>query len=440
MGEEEKVLKDPVHGYIYIHDALFWDLINTREMQRLRRLRQLGTTYVTYPGGEHSRFSHALGTYEVVRRILQAFERNGYPLDPDLQRLVMAAGLLHDIGHGPFSHTLEALWGPRHEVWGERILLDPESEVHQVLDAYAPGFSGLVADVIMKRHPNRLVVSMVSGQLDADRLDYLMRDSIFTGVDYGKFDLERILRVILPLDDRLVVKRTGLHTVEAYLLARYFMYWQVYFHPVCRSAEVVLKKAIQRSRQEAREHLENTALPPALAAWLSRGTLTLRQYLALDDNSIMAALSAWQDVADPVLRDLARRFLDRRLFKYADFPLTTHPRLYGEIEALVRASGFDPAYYLETDETSAIYYDYYVGDEGHTGGPKERSAEGPTGSSVKDTALYLWDGKALTEMSRLSRPIQGIARDVQSERRLFFPAEVADAVNKCLEEHRPSRQ
>lgn len=417
MGEEEKVLKDPVHGYIYVHDSLFWDLINTREMQRLRRIRQLGTTYFTYPGGEHSRFSHALGTYEVIRRILQAFDRNAYAFPQELSRLVMAAGMLHDIGHGPFSHALEPFWGPRHERWSEKILLDPSTDVHQVLTTVDSSFPGQVADVIMKRHPNQLVVSMVSGQLDADRLDYLMRDSIFTGVDYGKFDLERILRVILPLGDRLVVKRTGLHTVEAYLLARYFMYWQVYFHPVCRSAEVVLKKALQRATDRARAGFDVPASHPVLSAWLSGETLDLRQYLALDDGILLAALATWQDDDDPILADLADRLLNRRLFKYDDFPPESDPRLYGIIESLVSNAGLDPRYYLEVDETSGVYYDYYVGDEGREG---------------SDRALYLWDGRELVEMSRLSRPIQGIARERQSERRLFFPEQLATSIVRRL--------
>jgi HD superfamily phosphohydrolase len=417
MGEEEKVLKDPVHGYVYIHDPLFWDLVNTREVQRLRRIRQLGTTYLTYPGGEHSRFSHALGTYEVLRRILQAFGRNGYPVEAEWARLVMAAGLLHDIGHGPFSHALEPLWGPSHEAWGERILLDPATEVHQVLATVAPAFPGEVADVVMKRHPNRLAVSMVSGQLDADRLDYLMRDSIFTGVDYGKFDLARILRVILPLGDRLVVKRTGIHTVEAYLLARYFMYWQVYLHPVCRSGEILLRKILWRARDLTRAGRRPAAPHPALAAWLEGDALDLDGYLALDDAVVQCAIGLWQDDADPVLRDLARRLLDRRLFKYAEFPPDRDPRLYGRLEHLARERGYDPAYYLEVDATSAVYYDYYVGDEGPAG---------------RDGALYLWDGRTLVEMSRLSRPIQGIARERQSERRVYFPESIAAEAERIL--------
>lgn len=412
MTEGEKVLRDPVHGYVYIHDPVFWELLNTREVQRLRRIRQLGTAYLTYPGGEHSRFSHALGTYEVARRILLAFERNGYPVESSWARLVMAAAMLHDIGHGPFSHALEALWGPSHESWGEQVLRSPETEVHRVLAAVDPLFPDAVADVIAKRYPDRLAVSLVSGQLDADRLDYLIRDSVFTGVDYGKFDLDRVLRVILPHQGQIVVKRSGLHTVEAYLLARYFMYWQVYFHPVCRSAEIVLRKALERAQEIARQGVSVPCPDPALDTWIRGHRLDLNQYLGLDDTAVWAALKIWRaDPPDPVLGDLARRLLDRHLFRYVDYPESFNPRRFGQIERRVADAGWDPHYYLEVDEAGGVYYDYYVGAEPSRAEP-----------------LYLYDGRELVEMSRLSRPLQGIARERERVRRLYFAEQVADIV------------
>ncbi len=162
MSEPEKVLRDPVYGYVYIHDPMIWDVLAAKEVQRLRRIRQLGTAYLTYPGGEHSRFSHALGTYEVVRRMVAAFSRAESGFSRDRARLAMAAGLLHDLGHGPFSHTLEHRWGVSHEQWGAAILRDPSTDVHQVLAAYDRDLPAQVADVIMKQHPDRLVSSLVS--------------------------------------------------------------------------------------------------------------------------------------------------------------------------------------------------------------------------------------------------------------------------------------
>ncbi|MBX5466459.1 MAG: HD domain-containing protein [Firmicutes bacterium] len=411
--EGEKVFKDPVHGYIYVHDPLIWDLINTREMQRLRRIRQLGTAYLTYPGGEHSRFSHALGVYEVLRQMLSHFARNGYDWPHQYDRLVTVSGLLHDIGHAPFSHALEPIFGAHHERWSQRIILDPHTEVHRVLAQVSEDFPRQVAEVLAKRHPSRLVVSMVSGQLDADRLDYLMRDSLFTGVDYGQFDLARILRILVPWKDRLVVKRSGLHTVEAYLLARYFMYWQVYFHPVCRAAEIGLKKVLLRAQDLSRASAPPEVPHPALRRLLAMEPLSVADYLELDDFVVLTAVANWRHHPDPILSDLARRLLDRRLLKYREYP-SGDPYRLRDIEATIAEAGFDPRYYCEVDESGTVYYDYYLGEE---------SADDEEG------ALFLWDPEEgrLTEMSRLSQPIRAIARERQVERRLYLPEEVLES-------------
>ncbi len=409
MLDEEKVFKDPVHGYIYVNDPLIWDLINTREMQRLRRIRQLGTAYLTYPGGEHSRFAHSLGVYEVIRQIVQAFSRNSYEWPSEYNQLVMAAGLLHDVGHAPFSHALEKVIGLRHEVWTERLILNPSTEIHQVLKQAQSNLPYDIAAVINKTHSQQLVVSLVSGQLDADRLDYLMRDSVSTGVDYGKFDLARIIRIMRPWGDRIVVKRSGLHTVEAYLLARYFMYWQVYFHPVSRSAEVILKAILKRAKDLVTEG-HSPDMPHMALERLFLGNLDLSSYLALDDTVLFNAFNVWQNSSDPVLKDLSCRFLDRRLFTYLEDP-DHDSDLYEKIAVQLRRHGYDPAYYLAVDETGTVYYDYYLGTE--------------TGRN-KDSALYLWDdnSKRLVEMSRLSKPVSAIARERQVARRIYFPREI----------------
>lgn len=408
MREEEKVLKDPVHDYIYIHDPLIWDVMNTPEVQRLRRIHQLGTAYLTYPGGEHSRFSHALGVYEVVRQFVAHFDRNAYAWDPALNRLAEVSGLLHDVGHGPFSHSLEDLFGTRHEAWSERIIRDPDTALHQVLAAVDPAFPDAVADVIGKRHPNRLVVSMVSGQLDADRLDYLMRDSIFTGVNYGLFDLPRILRVILPHEERLVAKRTGRQTVESYLLARYFMYWQVYFHPVCRAAEILLRQVLARARDLLADGRAPALAHPALGRMLS-ARVGLDDYLALDDNILWAAVSLWQHESDRVLADLSRRLINRRLPKYREIgPEWREP---DELEELVRVAGFDPRYYAAVDEIGTVYYDYYLG----------------TDQAGSGDGVFLWDEERgdLEEISRVSPAIRALAEETRTRLRRFYVPEEA---------------
>ncbi len=406
MSEEEKVFKDPVHGYIYVHDPVIWDLINTREMQRLRRIRQLGATYFAYPGGDHSRFSHSLGVYEVIRQMIQAFDRNNYAWPHQYDRLAMISGLLHDVGHAPFSHALEKLMDMRHEWWSVAIIRGSGTEVHQVLEGVYPGFSEDVAQVIQKTFANRLIVSLVSGQLDADRLDYLMRDSIATGVDYGTFDLARIIRVLEPLDDRLVVRRSGLHTVEAYLLARYFMYWQVYFHSVSRAGEVLLTTVLERARQLIFDGQDPPLTHPALHAFL-QGKPTLEQYLTLDDSTLFNAFSIWRGGQDAVLADLSARFLDRRLFKDVAWPASRDP-LLSDVGSVVAHCGYDPNYYCIVDETGTIYYDYYLGSE--------RAPD-------SESAIWLYDkaNDQMTEVSSVSLPIQAIAHDHHAVRRLYVP-------------------
>lgn len=407
MTEGEKVFKDPVHGYIYVHEPVIWDLINTREVQRLRRVRQLGTAYLTYPGGEHSRFSHSLGVYEVIRQILSSFSRNGYTWPHEHDLLAMVSGLLHDLGHPPFSHALENFLGMRHEVWTERVIMDPSSEVFGVLEQVRTGFAGEVAAVIGRRHPNNLVVSLVSGQLDADRLDYLMRDSIFTGVDYGKFDLGRIIRVMRPHGDRIVVKQSGMHTLEAYLLARYFMYWQVYFHPSSRAAEVVLRAILARSRDLfLRGGLG--PLPHRALDGLFADTLSVGDYLALDDYVLFNAFNVWQNHHDAILADLCRRFLDRRLFKDIDYG-GAGPEAATAIGHVMAREGWDPRYYLAVDEIGTVYYDYYLG----AGEPW----------ATHGVILYNEASGELTEMSQVSRPVATIADERARTRRLYVPAE-----------------
>ncbi|MEG0267542.1 MAG: HD domain-containing protein, partial [Carnobacterium sp.] len=243
----EQVFRDPVHDYIHIQHQLILDLIDTREFQRLRRIKQLGTASFTFHGAEHSRFTHSLGVYEIARRICDKFARNFPEKTPgdggwdDSERLVvLCAALLHDIGHGPYSHTFERIFKTDHEAITVEIILSSETEVNKLLKAVANDFPAKVASVIQKTYPNPQVVQLISSQIDADRMDYLLRDAYFTGVNYGTFDLTRILRVIRPYSQGIAFQIAGMHAVEDYIVSRYQMYMQVYFHPVSRSMEVIL--------------------------------------------------------------------------------------------------------------------------------------------------------------------------------------------------------
>ncbi|MFE5324473.1 HD domain-containing protein [Paenibacillus sp. NPDC056579] len=406
---EEKVFKDPVHKYIYVQDQTVWDLINTKEFQRLRRIRQLGTCFLTFHGAEHSRFSHSLGVYEVTRKIISQFERNGYEDWPSDERLLsLCAALLHDVGHGPFSHSIEKTFGTNHEEWSCRIVLG-DTEVNRVLKQVSPSFPQKVAGVIAKTYNQEIVISLVSSQLDADRMDYLLRDAYFTGVNYGTFDLERILRVMRPFQGHIVVKESGMHAVEDYLMSRYQMYWQVYFHPVTRSAEVILHNIFQRAKQLYEENYAfSFMLQPLLS--LFRRTLTVEEYLLLDEAFMQTVLMQWSGEADPILSDLCSRFLNRRLFKYVTLE-RIDVQLIEQLRDAMTALGIDPAFYLEIDFPSDLSYDVYR--------PGEHDEKLPI--------LLLDHKEGLTEISRKSEIVRSISGIHMGKYHLYFPEELLRA-------------
>ncbi|MEK8133035.1 HD domain-containing protein [Paenibacillus filicis] len=404
--EEEKVFKDPVHKYIYVQDQTIWDLINTREFQRLRRIRQLGTCFLTFHGAEHSRFSHSLGVYEVTRKIISQFERNQYEDWPKEERLLcLCAALLHDVGHGPFSHSIEKTFGTHHEEWSCRIVLG-DTEVNEVLRRVSPTFPQEVAGVIAKTYRREIVVSLVSSQLDADRMDYLLRDAYFTGVNYGTFDLERILRVMRPYQGHIVVKDSGMHAVEDYLMSRYQMYWQVYFHPVTRSAEVVLNKIFQRARHLYDDGFAFRSLLAPLPALFQR-KLTCSEYYLLDEAFMQTTLMQWTLEDDPILSDLCSRFLQRRLFKYVTLEMLDASMLE-QLREQLAALGIDPVYYLEVDFPSDQSYDIYR--------PGEHDEKLPI--------LLLDSNEQLTEISRKSEIVRSISGIQMGKYHLYYPRDL----------------
>ncbi|MEK3912462.1 HD domain-containing protein [Paenibacillus sp. FSL H7-0331] len=404
--QEEKVFKDPVHKYIYVQDQTIWDLINTKEFQRLRRIRQLGTCFVTFHGAEHSRFSHSLGVYEVTRKIISQFERNQYEDWPREERLLsLCAALLHDVGHGPFSHSIEKTFGTHHEDWSCRIVLG-DTEVNRVLKQVSPTFPEQVAGVICKTYHKEIVVSLVSSQLDADRMDYLLRDAYFTGVNYGTFDLERILRIIRPFQGHIVVKESGMHAVEDYLMSRYQMYWQVYFHPVTRSAEIILQKVFGRAKHLYEENYEfSFMLPPLLS--LFRKTLTVQEYHMLDEAFMQTVLAQWSTEQDPILSDLCSRFLNRRLYKYVKLEQLDIKQLE-KLRVVMQDAGMDPTFYMEIDFPSDLSYDVYR--------PGEHDENLPI--------LLLDQHDQLTEISQKSEIIRSISGIHKGQYHLYFPEEL----------------
>ncbi|GGE28849.1 hypothetical protein GCM10011391_04270 [Pullulanibacillus camelliae] len=401
--DEEKVFKDPVHRYIHVRERLIWELIGTAEFQRLRRIRQLGTTYLTFHGAEHSRFSHSLGVYEITRRIIDVFE--DHPDWEDGERLLcLCAALLHDVGHGPFSHSFEKVFNTDHEAYTQAIILG-DTEINHVLKKVSADFPEKVADVIGKTYKNKLIISMISSQIDADRMDYLLRDAYYTGVSYGHFDLERIWRVMRPRDDQVVIKYSGMHAVEDYIMSRYQMYWQVYFHPVTRSAEVILRKILHRAKSLYHNGYA-FRYPPGLLVPLFKESMTLSEYVRLDESVILYYFQVWQEEEDPILSDLCRRFTNRRLFKYVEFTPSNY-QIYADLREAFKEAGLDPDYYLVVDSSSDLPYDFYR--------PGEEGERLPIHLLMPDNSLK--------ELSRESDVVEAISGKKRTDHKLYYPAD-----------------
>lgn len=358
---EEKVMKDPIHDWIYVIDPVIWSLINTRAFQRLRRIRQLGTSSFVFHGSEHSRFTHSLGTYETMRKVLSHFLRNhGWPDDERIHKLSLCAALLHDIGHGPFSHAFEGAFQTHHENWTRRIILEDE-EVNGILRQVDEQFPHDVASVIGKEDKFPLLVRLISSQLDVDRMDYLLRDALHTGVIYGNYELERLIRVMRPYGDDVVVKSSGIHTVEQYVLARYFMYTQVYLHHKTIGSDLLLRKVMLRAKTLYRQ--ERLVFYPAeLIPFFARTESDIRveEYLRLDESIMIYSFHQWLQEEDPILSDLASRFLNRRLYASIVCDQLSEQTLVS-LRNVFLARGLDPDYYLIYEEIATAGFLYKEG-------------------------------------------------------------------------------
>ena len=402
---EEKVFKDPVHRYVHVRDRVIWDLIGTKEFQRLRRIKQLGTTFLTFHGAEHSRFNHSLGVYEIVRRIIDDVFAGRPEWNDDERLLTLCAALLHDLGHGPFSHSFEKVFDFDHEDLTRAIILG-NTEVNKVLQRVGLDFPTQVAEVIAKTSAKKLVVSMISSQIDADRMDYLQRDAYFTGVSYGQFDMERILRVMRPREEQVVIKKSGMHAVEDYIMSRYQMYWQVYFHPVSRSAEVILTKILHRAKF-LYENNYAFKLEPIHFTSLFKEQVTLEDYLKLDESVCFYYFQIWQEEQDPIISDLCRRFVNRNLFKYAEFDPAKEYKKLAELTVLFEKAGINPDYYLVVDSSSDLPYDFYR--------PGEEEERLPIHLLMKNGELR--------ELSRESEIVDAISGKRRTDHKLYYPAD-----------------
>ena len=312
-----KILNDPVYGFVTLRHSRALELMDHSYVQRLRRISQLGLSHLVYPGAVHNRFHHAVGCLFLMQQAIDTLRYKGVEITKEEDEAVCFAILLHDIGHGPFSHALEnsIVQDVHHEDISELIMSRLNKEFDGLLD--------LAIEIFQNKYKKKFLHQLVSSELDMDRLDYLARDSFYSGVTEGKVGSERIIKMLAVVDDRLVVEEKGIYSIEKFILARRLMYWQVYLHRTVLSAEHMLMLALKRAKDLSRNG-EVLFASPALSAFLqndfdkvSFATTegVLDKFCDLDDSDIYNAMKAWRLHPDKVLSDLSSRLLDRKLFR-----------------------------------------------------------------------------------------------------------------------------
>ncbi len=313
-----KIINDPIYGFIKIPSGFVFKLIEHPIVQRLRRIKQLGLTFYVYPGATHTRFQHALGTVHLMDQAIQNLRLKGLEITDDEAEAVSTAILLHDIGHGPFSHALEEsiIPGINHEDLSALLM-------HRLNEEYN-GKLELALSIFNNRYEKKFLHQLVSSQLDMDRLDYLRRDSFFTGVTEGVIGSDRIIKMLNVVSDQLVVEAKGIYSIEKFLVARRLMYWQVYFHKTVIAAEFLLVKLLQRAKELALDNKKIYATPPLdfflrnnflKKDIMASGDNIIENFISLDDNDLMVSAKAWTKHPDVVLSVLAKNLINRNLPK-----------------------------------------------------------------------------------------------------------------------------
>ena len=375
MLNKRKIINDPVFGFLSIPNDLIFDVLQHPYVQRLNRIRQLGLSYLVYPGAMHSRFGHSIGAMHLMQEAIMSLRLKGVAITEQEETSAMIAILLHDIGHGPFSHVLERTLvdGVTHEDISLRMM----ERINEDLRGYGLRVTGygmtdkpldMAIAIFKNEYPKHFLHQLISSQLDVDRMDYLCRDSFFTGVQEGRIASERLLKMLDVKDDKLVVQVKGIYSVEKFLVARRLMYWQVYLHKTSVAAEQHLIKILSRAKELARGG-KDLFCSPALHYFLYQpvtfdmfGTHTeaLEQYALLDDNDVLCAIKAWIAGEDKVLSLLSRSFINRQLFRgqLIESPLTDAQKqaLNNEYAKALGISQQDAAYmWSEHVSTSNTY-------------------------------------------------------------------------------------
>ena len=349
-----KVFRDPLYGYIQVDYKIISDLIDSREVQRLRRIRQLSGVSMVFQTAEHTRFTHSLGAYQMANLVLQNVDGIEV-LDEYKSIIFLCAALLHDVGHGPYSHAFESVMELSHEEMTAKIILSKETEINKILSQYE-NLAEDVASVISHDNKFPLIEALVSSQLDVDRMDYLSRDAYFTGAAYGHIDYYRILRSMKIVNNKLCVRASGVHSIESYLMSRYHMYFQVYYHPIARSYESILENIYKRVNDLV---LAGKEIDAPIETFLNviKNNSDIESYIDLDDAYVNGFIKQFTKSNDEILKKLALCFVNRHLYKYID--LADEPE---EEELLAIKNRYNDEvrkyYYLESRVEGVAYSIY----------------------------------------------------------------------------------
>ena len=365
---KKKIINDPVYGFITIRSELIFDIIDHPYFQRLRRIKQLGLTDLIYPGAHHTRFHHALGAKHLMGATLENLRNKGVEISDEEFEGALIAILLHDIGHGPFSHALEfsLLEGVPHEQISRMIISKLNEEFNGQLDLALEIFNGT--------YSKKFLSELVSSQLDIDRLDYLKRDSFFTGVSEGTIGADRIIKMLDVHEGRLVVEEKGIYSIENFLSARRLMYWQVYLHKTSVSAEKMLIAIIKRARKLAKKE-KQLFYTPALGVFLKEQVgidrfatepAILEAFLQLDDYDVWGAIKIWVHHEDDILSKLCRMLLDRNLFRIV---ISNEPPSKEEIKA--DEAKIAAAYQLDTKDVKYYFSHGQLSNSAYMASDKE---------------------------------------------------------------------
>jgi HD superfamily phosphohydrolase len=435
-----KIFRDPLYNYISVdadRDGWLLDLLGCPEVQRLRRIHQLGISNVTYPGADHSRFSHSLGVLHLCQEALRHLESVADDAQTrDGRNPLLAAALIHDIGHGPFSHLFEPCLGIKHEIWSCKIIRSEETEVNRVLRNIDSGLPERVAALVEKNNfkPAMWQKHLLDSQLDLDRLDYLRRDSLFTGSGYGHFDWYRILHTFalhgaMDKDRDLVWTDKAKYAIEEYIFARFYMYENVYLHKTTRGFEKVLQAMWTRARRLRQDGTPVSLVKPIEEFWAAQEP-SVRQYLALEEHTVLSQIQAWTEHPDPTLSDLARRFLKREGFAALDAPrppdalADTFSEWHTELTNLSRRRGYrDPECYALRDDLETRIYEAYFPE-------KEATEQGP----VNSIRLKKGDADEPSEISEDLPRLQAVTNKPALRVRYYVPKQLREEARRLVQQ------